>query len=401
MEETFLQSHLLDLGVLVVGIAISILLFLKYRSSKYVSFLTYIPNVWTSLGILGTFVSIYISLNQFDFKSVIDVGLLVKMIAPAFSTSIIGIIGALAFSMIIRFIRATEEMKVETAYVSTIKNIERQVNTLGAGAKEIARDMGREMVEAAGEGLRDSLRQHIKAMATAMEKEEKKFEELTESVTANLQKVSDEHNEAMKKLCLQYKSEAEHIRKECEEFLVETKERTCRDVASISSEHARQVEVIAQMQIEHLNTIDETIKDSVERSYVALSDQVRSTVSEMEKVTGTLDTTRTGFQEISRSIADAGESFEKVKDSLESSRDELDKVVEDCSRRMIQMTTNLTNTIHKEAENAAAVQSLLQQADVVIRNLEKTTLKMGSVISNRVPKPALKDKVTNLFAKKN
>ena len=67
------------------------------------------PNVWTSLGILGTFIAIVVSLDSSGTSSLSDVDTLVKNIIPAFTTSITGIIGAVVCSIAIKIIYAYEE----------------------------------------------------------------------------------------------------------------------------------------------------------------------------------------------------------------------------------------------------------------------------------------------------
>lgn len=59
----------------------------------------YTPTIWTSLGILGTFVSILISLYFFVKSESDDINLLIYNIAPAFTTSIIGIFGSIITSL--------------------------------------------------------------------------------------------------------------------------------------------------------------------------------------------------------------------------------------------------------------------------------------------------------------
>lgn len=59
----------------------------------------YTPTIWTSLGILGTFVSILISLYLFVKSESDDINLLIYNIAPAFTTSIIGIFGSIITSL--------------------------------------------------------------------------------------------------------------------------------------------------------------------------------------------------------------------------------------------------------------------------------------------------------------
>lgn len=113
----------LNLIVILIGLLITsvffILYFTKLRSKQL---LNYVPNVWTSLGILGTFIAIVISLDSSGTSSLSDVDTLVKNIIPAFTTSIIGIIGAVVCSIAVKIIYAYEEKEEDELYRKTVGN---------------------------------------------------------------------------------------------------------------------------------------------------------------------------------------------------------------------------------------------------------------------------------------
>lgn len=92
----FISNHLLDIFFCLLtlggGIAATILLGKKASQTHSYQLRSYIPTVWTSLGIFFTFVSIYISL-MWKFNGN-DIEQLVYSLVPAFSTSILGIAGA-------------------------------------------------------------------------------------------------------------------------------------------------------------------------------------------------------------------------------------------------------------------------------------------------------------------
>ena len=117
-------EHALDWYTLGLGLAFTLAIglyyFLKNRSH---SLLSYIPNIWTSLGILGTFISIVYALGDVNWNAsgVVNIGELVKRIVPAFETSIIGIIGAIITSIVIKIVFAQEEAEYEKINAEKIK----------------------------------------------------------------------------------------------------------------------------------------------------------------------------------------------------------------------------------------------------------------------------------------
>lgn len=95
-NQSFMSEHLFDIIfcslTIIGGIMATVVLNKRSDRTKSYQLRAYIPTVWTSLGILFTFVSIYVSLLKYNGD---DIMLLINNIVPAFSTSIIGIAGAI------------------------------------------------------------------------------------------------------------------------------------------------------------------------------------------------------------------------------------------------------------------------------------------------------------------
>ena len=95
-------------AVLVIGLAVSIWFFRKYKETNSRQLLNSLPGVWTSLGLLGTFIAICASLGGISSadavnnvgKTVaeatpeIDIKTIIGDLIPAFSTSIYGLLFA-------------------------------------------------------------------------------------------------------------------------------------------------------------------------------------------------------------------------------------------------------------------------------------------------------------------
>lgn len=110
--QLFISEHFYDVlfcSLTIIGGVIATII-LNKRSNKTNSYQlrAYIPTIWTSLGILFTFVSIYVSLLKYNGD---DIMLLINNIVPAFSTSIIGIAGAIWTSISNKWKLAEDEKK--------------------------------------------------------------------------------------------------------------------------------------------------------------------------------------------------------------------------------------------------------------------------------------------------
>lgn len=102
------------IAVLILGFIITSYIRKQYKKSHSRQLLTFCPNVWTSLGILGTFVSIVISLGSTtDFREITE---LINQISPAFWTSIEGISLSIISSIRIKKQLAIEDLMEQRQY---------------------------------------------------------------------------------------------------------------------------------------------------------------------------------------------------------------------------------------------------------------------------------------------
>lgn len=115
--------HIFDMITIILGFIASIWLWKRSKDLESDQLRSYIPTMWTSLGIFFTFVSIYLSLkdygneNEFligDEIKNINIRELIRNIIPAFSTSIIGIFGAIVSTIANRLsIAKTEKREID------------------------------------------------------------------------------------------------------------------------------------------------------------------------------------------------------------------------------------------------------------------------------------------------
>lgn len=113
--------------MLLIGLSISIFFFLKYKSTKSHQLLNSLPGVWTSLGLLGTFIAICASLGGIstaeavdnvgktvaDATPEIDIKTIIGDLIPAFSTSIYGLFFATVITIWNKLRYAKEDKMID------------------------------------------------------------------------------------------------------------------------------------------------------------------------------------------------------------------------------------------------------------------------------------------------
>lgn len=119
-----------NFGALAFGLLASLWCNKKYNETKSRALLTCLPGIWTSLGLLGTFMAICLSLHGLDavpeaidntgktlaeVKAAggqgIDIMKIISELIPAFTTSIIGLVGALVVTLWSKIKFAEEEVE--------------------------------------------------------------------------------------------------------------------------------------------------------------------------------------------------------------------------------------------------------------------------------------------------
>ena len=118
--------------VLIIGILVSTYFIVKYRGTKSRQLLNSLPGMWTSLGILGTFMAICISLGEISATNSIakegmtlgqiaalggagdvDIKRIISDLIPAFSTSIWGLIAAFGITIYSKVLYAKEDSAID------------------------------------------------------------------------------------------------------------------------------------------------------------------------------------------------------------------------------------------------------------------------------------------------
>lgn len=208
----------MNILTILVGLLITGGLYRQYRHTGSRQLLNYIPNVWTSLGILGTFCCIVYALSPSESKEIDwnDINTLVKKIIPAFGTSIIGIIGAIATSVIAKIFFAYEDKEEVEAYKRQYNDTPEQY--IGSICQQIYETNKKLSVNSvpASEGLLekiDLLLAVSKEQNVALMEESKAQRLLAEKMTTDFTKNLKEFYSTM------YKEEKLHMEELTEQYL--------------------------------------------------------------------------------------------------------------------------------------------------------------------------------------
>lgn len=314
MEEILEQimAHI-NITVLVAGLFFTCIIWWYSNIKNSRPLRNYLPNVWTSLGILGTFFSIVYTFKG-EGVDWTNVNQLVTNIVPAFETSIIGIIGAILTSVFAKMKYADEDYIVNAAYLKKYKMTPEQ--HVGAISQQVAQ-------------LLTVTQRHHNALMEESKKQRSLAERMITEFTVNLRDFYD-------KL---YEEENQHAQEMVEQYLVGINQ-------LIMSTHG-------------------TIKDKFETLFTDHSEALKKLMDNEEenfnKLTNSITTAlNTNSQAVIKSVSDIGLNeidtlgtiSETQKEQLQAIVDEnkkgLAQIVKDNSEGLTQISEevslNLTNT---------------------------------------------------------
>ena len=170
-----------NIVVLALGLVATFWCNNKYNESKSRPLLTSLPGVWTSLGLLGTFLAICISLHNVKTTGGEDLDILelIRKLVPAFTTSIIGLVGALVVTIWSK-IKFAEEEVIENRFLGN-KTPEEYIRDVANYTKEITSN--KSIIERHNELLSELIQLH--------KEQEEKNREYNEKLNDNISHQSE------------------------------------------------------------------------------------------------------------------------------------------------------------------------------------------------------------------
>lgn len=337
--DTFLdpQKNTLDWCTFALGIAISIVIFFSYKKTHSRTLLSYVPNVWTSLGILGTFISIVYALGNIKWSAIglNDIGALVNRIVPAFETSIIGIVGALVTSIIIKYVYAKEDAAYneknrlsigdELTPEQTLHQLLVGVKSNNAALNGIVEQISEGILDKVNEVLSDKLVDiadtHAAELIKIFNREKETLSNLSNLIICSIEKTSQMTSEA-----LQTYQQANLVRiEELEHQMISQLEST---VASLSDQFVSSITEVKTKTVSAIETSMTVQSNSLIGKIGGTTDSLIAKINDLQSdlVKDSIHTHQSILDGIADQTKDAVESF---KDGIDRQTKALDTLTKD------------------------------------------------------------------------
>lgn len=426
----YLVEHL-NLVTLIAGLICTIgIALVYYLYSKSRTLLSYVPNVWTSLGILGTFVAIVNTLESADIygaDKMVDMSKLIGNIVPAFTTSIIGIVGAIISSLGIKVIFAVEDEKYDvknlckSSYGLTpelmldgiLRNTKETKESLDGIAQKIAEGILEETNKSISEKVYALLEEHGKIITGVFEKES----ELLKSTVGSLSQGVKENTE---RIVAEYKNLTEDLKNALAEQVSTYKSETSKNTSDLVSQIAVKQKEISDAYIESLKTIHQTaaqsaaeLQDSISQRFETFTNNL---VEECEKLQNSIidaavtdgkaiidgikqhsDAVMSEYKDLTASISQGTQQFADSmvllsKETAKSFETNLNEGVSRVSGELINASQHLisiSNDFGPVADRIATAMTdynaVMVSAQNIIKSLDAAERKLADVINAHDP----------------
>lgn len=321
-----------NIAVLVLGSLSTLFLWKHSNRKKSRQLRNYLPNIWTSLGILGTFASIVSTFrgNEVDWSNIDQ---LVTNIVPAFETSIIGIIGAIATSICAKVRYANEDFDDESEYVRIYKMMPEQhlakINEKISDLIYIIKTQNENVLE-------ESKRQHEEIMAESQNQRslaEKMMREFTSQLKEFYDKLYDEEKQHMQEITDHYLSGINQI--------IMSTHGTIKDkFETLFKEHAESIQAL--MANEENKFIQ--LADEITTKLNAISTKIISTISDvgMNEI-GTLGEITDNQKEQLQTIVN--DNKEELSQIVKICKDEFDELRKEAKKKLDKTVLDFTSII--------------------------------------------------------
>jgi len=376
----------MDSSIIVTSIFL-ILMFVAFRITPERKRGDKLPTILTSIGILGTFMGIFIGLWNFNVNAVQEsIPQLLEGLKIAFMTSIVGIFSALIIKYIyILRVEKEETGKVTNATIDTLAELlEKQNNTITDSFKNIEKSL-------VGDGDTTIITQLQKLRTTLIDKEEEYnnslisgFGNLNDCINKNnitsneiikneFEKQNKQNNERYKEFSIEFKELSNSLKENFSNALIEALEMAIKDftekLTDQFGENFKQLNIAVgkllewqekykEQMITLIDKFDKSVSNLTKISNVLdeISDHLQTVMEFVDELDGFIKTTDVHLKQLQKNIdayadmADkAKKAFPFIYNKLDELTDGLSKSVNDAIERSQKSTETFRTAVEEQS----------------------------------------------------
>jgi len=350
----------------------------RYNEYVYES----IPTVFTTLGVLGTFVGIYFGLLKFDVNNITEsIPPLLEGMKTAFSTSIAGIVLSLVFGKVSQLVLRNVELNEPPKPTGELGELNRIANILEASQKQ-SEDNFRQLNTALIGETDESISTHFVKLRNQVTEQTKLLEKVQKSLGGDdetslltqIQKLRAEQNEYAQETKKNIDWIVESMNKNNE--LIREKFDEFSELLAKSNTEAL-VEVMKQATEEFNAQMSELINKLVQENFQELNNSVQRMNDWQQENKEMIQTLTDQFKQVSQDFSISSTALKEITENttkLTNENSHLTKLIEELQKVMIEDTKyqdiveKLTGTVDILKENTEAFDETTNKLNDWVRN---------------------------------
>ena len=350
----------------------------RYNEYVYES----IPTVFTTLGVLGTFVGIYFGLLKFDVNDITgSIPPLLEGMKTAFSTSIAGIVLSLVFGKVSQLVLRNVELNEPPKPTGELGELNRIANILEASQKQ-SEDNFRQLNTALIGETDESISTHFVKLRNQVTEQTKSLEKVQKSLGGDdetslltqIQKLRAEQNEYAQETKKNIDWIVESMNKNNE--LIREKFDEFSELLAKSNTEAL-VEVMKQATEEFNAQMSELINKLVQENFQELNNSVQRMNDWQQENKEMIQTLTDQFKQVSQDFSISSTALKEITENtnkLTNENSHLTKLIEELQKVMIddtkyqEIVEKLTGTIDILKENTEAFDETTNKLNDWVRN---------------------------------
>lgn len=371
-----------------------------YKRNKSRNFRNALPGIYTSLGLLGTFFSIWISLSNISTIENIDIAEIIRGLVPAFTTSIAGLILALFATMRNKKIYGDEDHAYEQLHTDPNVLLQNSVNALQniqINTEQVPDALGAVNTKLQEQKTaQESFNKKLDSILAAFNKQEESNKELNKQLNDNMAK----QTEALQLFITNFVNRMDEIFKQMQisinqqvqTFGTEQFEKTSKVLEEITKQMSEVSTKLISHQVEAMKTMASSTTTQLETFNTAQQEKFKALLEAQSKQVEAIGTQnaeslqqmvdlKEAYAETSKKLIDDNQAKNKeLCDFVSNSMSDLVTNIDDKVRKQCEtLTTSITNCVELLQESYTFIDSKIAQ---IKSDYEQSTLAYKDAVQN-------------------
>lgn len=373
---------------------------INYKKNNSRNLRNALPGIYTSLGLLGTFLSIWYSLSNISTIDNIDIAEIIRGLVPAFTTSIVGLILALVSTLYNKKLYGDEDRSYELHHTDPNVLLQNCVNALlniQTNTAQVPSSLGAVNTKLQEQKTaQDSFNNKLDSILAAFNKQEESNKELNKQLNDNMAR----QTEALQLFITNFVNRMDEIFKQMQTsinqqvqtFGTEQFEKTSKVLEEITKQMSEVSTKLIAHQVEAMKTMASSTTTQLETFNTAQQEKFNALLEAQSKQVEAIGTQnaeslqqmvdlKEAYAETSKKLIDDNQAKNKeLCDFVSNSMSDLVTNIDDKVRKQCEtLTTSITNCVELLQESYTFIDSKIAQ---IKSDYEQSTLAYKDAVQN-------------------